>query len=81
MRRHGKRVQRRAYRVTIDLDPTDDPTHGAQQWSFFKGTTITGAICRCWALSVSMRKPNSTHEPNPNNPFLRRQAPARPFLH
>src|ERR1700732_1061591 len=23
------------------------------------GTTITGAICRCWALSVSMRKPNS----------------------
>ena len=27
----------RAYRVTIDLDPTDDPTHGAQQLSFFNG--------------------------------------------
>ena len=26
-----------AYRVTIDLDPTDDPTHGAQQLSFFNG--------------------------------------------
>jgi hypothetical protein len=23
--------------VTIDLDPTDDPTHGAQQLSFFNG--------------------------------------------
>jgi hypothetical protein len=75
MRRHGKRLRRRAYRVTIDLDPTDDPTHGAT------GTTITGAICRCWALSVSMRKSNSTLEPNPNNSFLRRQAPSRPFLH
>src|SRR5437660_8420834 len=37
MRRHGKRLRRRAYRVTIDLDPTDDPTHGAQQLSFFNG--------------------------------------------
>ena len=25
------------YRVTIDLDPTNDPTHGAQQLSFFNG--------------------------------------------
>ena len=23
--------------MTIDLDPTDDPTHGAQQLSFFNG--------------------------------------------
>src|SRR5208282_4303114 len=23
--------------VTLDLDPTDDPTHGAQQLSFFNG--------------------------------------------
>ncbi len=37
IRRHGKRLRRRAYRVTIDLDPTDDPTHGAQQLSFFNG--------------------------------------------
>jgi hypothetical protein len=30
-------LRHRAYRVTIDLDPTDDPTHGAQQLSFFNG--------------------------------------------
>jgi hypothetical protein len=33
--RHAKRLGGRARRVTIDLDPTDDPTHGAQQLSFF----------------------------------------------
>ena len=33
--RHAKRLRGRARRVTIDLDPTDDPTHGAQQLSFF----------------------------------------------
>src|SRR5580658_9137933 len=37
IRRHAKRLRRRADRVTIDLDPTDDPTHGAQQLSFFNG--------------------------------------------
>ena len=33
--RHARRLGGRARRVTIDLDPTDDPTHGAQQLSFF----------------------------------------------
>ena len=37
IRRHAKRLRHHAYRVTIDLDPTDDPTHGAQQLSFFNG--------------------------------------------
>ena len=37
IRRHAQRLRRRVYRVTIDLDPTDDPTHGAQQLSFFNG--------------------------------------------
>ena len=37
LRRHAKRLRKRAYRITIDLDPTDDPTHGAQQLSFFNG--------------------------------------------
>lgn len=27
----------KARRITIDFDPTDDPTHGAQQLSFFNG--------------------------------------------
>jgi hypothetical protein len=35
MARHAKRLGGGARRVTIDLDPTDDPTHGAQQLSFF----------------------------------------------
>jgi hypothetical protein len=33
--RHAKRLHHRARLVTIDLDPTDDPTHGSQQLSFF----------------------------------------------
>jgi hypothetical protein len=33
--RHAQRLHNRARLVTIDLDPTDDPTHGAQQLSFF----------------------------------------------
>jgi hypothetical protein len=35
--RHRRRLKGRAKRMTIDLDPTDDPTHGAQQLSFFNG--------------------------------------------
>jgi hypothetical protein len=31
-RRHG-----RATRITLDLDPTDDPTHGQQEFAFFNG--------------------------------------------
>lgn len=37
MQRHAQRLRGRVRRVTIDLDPTDDPTHGAQQLSFFNG--------------------------------------------
>jgi hypothetical protein len=33
--RHRQRLKRKAKRITIDLDPTDDPTHGAQQLTFF----------------------------------------------
>jgi hypothetical protein len=35
--RHRRRLHRRCRHITIDLDPTDDPTHGAQQLSFFNG--------------------------------------------
>jgi hypothetical protein len=34
--RHRRRC-RKARRVTIDIDPTADPTHGAQQLTFFNG--------------------------------------------
>jgi len=33
--RHRQRLGRRVRHITIDLDPTDDPTHGAQQLTFF----------------------------------------------
>jgi hypothetical protein len=35
--RHQQRLHGRARMITIDLDPTDDPTHGAQQLTFFNG--------------------------------------------
>ena len=35
--RHRRRLNGRARRITIDLDPTDDLTHGAQQLTFFNG--------------------------------------------
>lgn len=35
--RHRKRLRGRARDITIDLDPTEDPTHGQQQLSFFNG--------------------------------------------
>ncbi|MGH8622536.1 MAG: IS1380 family transposase [Burkholderiales bacterium] len=35
--RQRRRLRGRARRITIDFDPTDDPTHGQQQLSFFNG--------------------------------------------
>jgi hypothetical protein len=58
--RHQRRLHGRARRITIDLDPTDDPTHGAQQLTFFNGHYAAGAICRCWRSSPSTTKPSST---------------------
>jgi hypothetical protein len=34
---HQQRLKGRAQRITIDLDPTDDPTHGQQELAFFNG--------------------------------------------
>lgn len=35
--RHRRRLRGRARQITIDLDPTDDLTHGGQQLSLFNG--------------------------------------------
>jgi hypothetical protein len=35
--RHRRRLGRGVRRITMDLDPTDDPTHGGQQLTFFNG--------------------------------------------
>ena len=32
-----RRLKGRATRITLDLDPTDDPTHGQQEFAFFNG--------------------------------------------
>ncbi len=34
---HRERLKGRVQRITIDLDPTDDPTHGPQEFTFFNG--------------------------------------------
>jgi len=34
---HRARLRGHAQRITIDLDPTDDPTHGQQAFTFFNG--------------------------------------------
>jgi hypothetical protein len=34
---HRHRLKGRARRITLDLDPTDDPTHGQQELAFFNG--------------------------------------------
>lgn len=44
--RHAKRLGNCARLVTIDLDPTNDPTHGAQQMSFFNGH------CDSWCYPI-----------------------------
>ena len=49
--RHRRRLQGRTRRITIDLDPPDDPTHAAQQLTFFNAATTTpAAISRWWFL-------------------------------
>lgn len=37
VQRHRKRLRGKVQRITIDLDVTDDPTHGNQQLSLFNG--------------------------------------------
>ena len=46
--RHRRRRQGRARRITIDLDPTDDPTTGRSSSPSSTGSTTRGAICRYW---------------------------------
>ena len=34
---HRRRLRAKARRITIDMDPTDDPTHGQQEFAFYNG--------------------------------------------
>lgn len=47
--RHRKRLHGRARRITIDLDPTDDPAHGHQQYTFFNAHYD----CYCYLPAVA----------------------------
>jgi hypothetical protein len=35
--RHRRRLGKRCKRITLDFDPTDDPTYGQQEFTFFHG--------------------------------------------
>lgn len=35
IKRHARRLKGKTRRITIDMDPTDDPTYGGQQLTFF----------------------------------------------
>jgi hypothetical protein len=44
--RHAQRLHHRARLVTIDFDPTKDPTHRAQRLSFLTATMTARATFR-----------------------------------
>jgi hypothetical protein len=46
--RHRQRLGGRVRRITIDLDPIDDPTHGRSNSPSSMGITIASVISRCW---------------------------------
>ena len=35
--------------IVLDIDSTDDPTHGHQQLSFFHGSTTSTCFTRWWS--------------------------------
>lgn len=55
--RHRRRRKGRARRITLDLDITDDPTHGAQQLSFFNGFYDTYCYLPLLAFITLDREP------------------------
>ena len=55
--RHRRRLHGRARRITLDLDPTDDPTHGAQQLSFFNGHDDTWCDIKAEVVQLAGREP------------------------
>ena len=77
IRRHAKRLRHRTNRVTIDLDPTDDPTHGAQQLSFFNGHYDTWCYLPVMVLLASTTQPNSISAPRCYGPATWEQRWAR----
>jgi hypothetical protein len=57
---HAKRLKHKAKLITIDMDPTDNATHGAQQLSFFNGHYDTWCYLPVVAF-VSFDKEHDQH--------------------
>jgi hypothetical protein len=57
LERHRRRLGRRVRHITLDLDPTDDPTHGGQQLTFFNGHYDT------WCYLPAVGFVTFNHEP------------------
>ncbi len=55
--RHRTRLKKRVKRIRVELDPTDDPTHDAQQLSFF----ISHYDTWCYLPGAGWRGFDSTH--------------------
>ena len=53
--RHRRRLHGKARRITIDLDPTDDPTHGACGSSPNASVLVNRKNARVFGLAVAPR--------------------------
>src|SRR2546426_5868113 len=63
---HRRRLRGRATRITIDLEPTDDPTHGQQEFTFFNGQDRKSTRLNSSHLVISyavfcLKKKKKTH--------------------
>jgi hypothetical protein len=47
---HRARLRGRVRLITLDLDPTDDPTHGQQEFTFFNGHYDTWCYLPLWGF-------------------------------
>jgi hypothetical protein len=61
-----RRLKGRATRITIDLDPTDDPTHGQQEFTFFNGHYDTA--CYLPIVATSNCHARQQHQDQPAEP-------------
>jgi hypothetical protein len=76
-------AHRRVTRITIDLDPTDDPTHGQQEFTFFNGhygtwcyLPVVGTLTfngeRTQYLVTALLRPGNAHATRGVRGLLRR---------
>jgi hypothetical protein len=83
---HRARLRGRARRITLDLDPTDDPTHGQQEFSFFNGhydtwcylplvATLTFNAEPMQYLVAAVLRPGNSSAKHGAIPLLRRLLP------